>query len=211
MTNLHWEILDEHRQKFMPKLTFLKDKFYLAGGTAIALYLGHRDSVDFDFFSPDGFDLRELVKQIKAAFNGLSIQEINVQPNTLILVIDGVNMSFFKLEEPMLEPFTETEHLKLASLSDIGCMKLGAILARYVLKDYVDLYAICKDHIPLRELLDKAKIKYPHMDTSAFIRAIAYYEDLQITPILFKNNFFVDVETIKKFFIKEVKDLMGSR
>lgn len=69
MTNLHWEILDEHRQKFLPKLTFLKDKFYLAGGTAIALYLGHRDSVDFDFFSPDGFDLRELVKQIKAAFN----------------------------------------------------------------------------------------------------------------------------------------------
>lgn len=203
----HYEILDKRRQEFLPKFTVFKDRFYLAGGTALALYLGHRDSIDFDFFTSRDFDSPALMEELRTVFQGSQIEEKMGSPNTLTLKIDEVDISFFKINEEILEPFIETEHLSLASLSDIGCMKLSALLGRSVLKDYVDLYAICKTVLPLNILLEKAKIKYPTVNNGAFIRALGYYGDIQMNNIIFKNNFFVTKEMIEKFFINEIKKL----
>ena len=145
----HLDILDKHRQLFLPKLSVLKDRFYLAGGTALALYLGHRDSIDFDFFTSTDFDSSSLMEELRTIFQGSNIEIKMSQKNTLTLKIDEVDMSFFKIDENILEPFVETEYIHIASLTDIGCMKLSALLGRSVLKDYVDLYAICKTVIPL--------------------------------------------------------------
>lgn len=203
----HYEILDKNRQQLLPKFAVLKDRFYLAGGTALALYLGHRDSIDFDFFTSIDFNSSLLVEELRNIFQDSQIEEKISQPNTLILKIDEVNVSFFKINENMLEPFVKTEHLHLASLADIGCMKLSALLGRSVLKDYVDLYVICKTVIPLNALLEKAKTKYPTVDSGAFIRALGYYEDIQMDDIIFKNNFYITKEVIENFFISEIKKL----
>jgi hypothetical protein len=120
-------------------------------------------------------------------------------------------MSFFKINETLLDSTVEIEYLNMASLNDIGCMKLSAILGRSVLKDYVDLYAICKTTIPLNELLEKAKIKYPTINQGAFIRALGYYGDIQIAPIMFKNGFSVTLEQIEEFFKQETKKLLHLR
>ena len=146
--NLHWEILDKHRLALLPKLVVFKDRFYLAGGTALALYLGHRDSIDFDFFTAKDFDSPSLMEELRTIFQELPIEEKMSHNNTLTLKVDNVDMSFFKINENQLEPLRETEHIHLASLTDIGCMKLSALLGRSVLKDYVDLYAICKKLYP---------------------------------------------------------------
>jgi hypothetical protein len=207
--NLHWEILDKRRLEFLPKLAVFKNRFYLAGGTAAALYLGHRDSIDFDFFTAKDFDSPNLMEELRTIFQGSNIEEKMSQNNTLTLKIDDVSMSFFKINENQLEPFCETEHINMASLTDIGCMKLSALLGRSVLKDYVDLYAICKTFIPLGELLEKAKLKYPTVNSGAFVRALGYYGDIQMDKIIFKNDFYVDIETIEEFFKNEIKKLFN--
>jgi len=205
---LHWEILDEKRLGLLPKFSVFKDRFYLAGGTALALYIGHRDSIDFDFFTREKFDHQSLIREIKETFKTDEIKEIVNQPNTLLIEINGVSASFFFYEYPLLQPPLQTEHLTIASLTDIGCMKLEAILGRYRLKDYVDLYAICKT-IPLKDLLEKSKDKFPTYNLGAFIRALGYYDDIEIDKIIFKNNFYVDLETIKEFFTSEIKKLLS--
>lgn len=203
----HYEILDKQRQEFLPKFAIFKNRFYLAGGTALALYLGHRDSIDFDFFTSTDFDSPTLMEELRTIFQGSKIEEKMSQLNTLTLKIDEVDVSFFKINENMLEPFVETGHLSLASLSDIGCMKLNALLGRSVFKDYIDLYVICKTVIPLNVLLEKAKIKYPTVDSGAFIRALGYYGDIQMNNIIFKNNFYATKDMIEEFFINEIKKL----
>jgi len=205
----HWEILDKHRLGLLPKLTAFKSRFYLAGGTAVALYLGHRDSIDFDFFTEKDFDSLSLMEELKTIFQDSRIEQKMSRNNTLIITVDGVDMSFFKINEKQLEPFNETEYFNIASLTDIGCMKLSAILGRSVLKDYVDLYAICKTIMPLSELLEKAKLKYPTVNRGAFVRALGYYGDIQINKIIFKNDFYVDIKTIEEFFNSEIKKLFG--
>ena len=203
----HYEILDKQRQEFLPKFAIFKNRFYLAGGTALALYLGHRDSIDFDFFTSTDFDSPTLMEELRTIFQGSKIEEKMSQLNTLTLKIDEVDVSFFKINENMLEPFVETGHLSLASLSDIGCMKLNALLGRSVFKDYIDLYVIFKTVIPLNVLLEKAKIKYPTVDSGAFIRALGYYGDIQMNNIIFKNNFYATKDMIEEFFINEIKKL----
>src|SRR3989338_4093187 len=195
----HYEILDKQRQEFLPKFAIFKNRFYLAGGTALSLYLGHRDSIDFDFFTSTDFDSPTLMEELRTIFQGSKIEEKMSQLNTLTLKIDEVDVSFFKINENMLEPFVETGHLSLASLSDIGCMKLNALLGRSVFKDYIDLYVICKTVIPLNVLLEKAKIKYPTVDSGAFIRALGYYGDIQMNNIIFKNNFYATKDMIEEF------------
>jgi predicted nucleotidyltransferase component of viral defense system len=206
---MHWEILDKKRLAMLPKLDSLKNRFYLAGGTALALHLGHRDSVDFDFFCKEEFNNEQLASEINVAFDGFKIDFQLNQPNTILLKIDRVDMSFFKYNYDLIEPPVETEHLKLASIADIGCMKLAAIMQRYRLKDYIDLYAICKQTIPLQGLLRKAEIKFPNINSAAFLRALGYYEDIEMDEIIFKNNFYVDIKTIEEFFKDEIKKLFN--
>lgn len=205
----HWEILDKRRLDLLSRLTIFKDRFYLAGGTATAFYLGHRDSIDFDFFTSKDFDSPSLMEELRTIFRGSNIEEKMGQNNTLTLKVDDVDMSFFKINESLLEPLNETEYIQMASPTDIGCMKLSALLGRAVLKDYVDLYAICKMVIPLDELLKKAKLKYPTVNSGAFVRALGHYDDIQMDKIIFKNNFYVTKEMIEKFFKDEIKKLFN--
>lgn len=116
-------------------------------------------------------------------------------------------MSFFKYPHPLVEPFFDSENLKLASLADIGCMKFTAIIDRHKLRDYIDLYAICQK-LPLAELLKKAEIKFPHINPSVFVRSLSYYGDIEEDrQLMFKNGFFVNQKTIETFFGKEIKKL----
>lgn len=73
--DLHWEILDKPRLALLPGLAAFKKQFYLAGGTAAALYLGHRDSVDFDFFTEKAFNHSELLSQVKEIFASQKVEE----------------------------------------------------------------------------------------------------------------------------------------
>ena len=94
--NMFYDILDKKRLAVLPLLAAYKKDFYLAGGTALALQLGHRDSVDFDFFSTNEFDTSALFQETRNVFKGHSLTKIQEEKNTLTVLIDeDIKLSFF--------------------------------------------------------------------------------------------------------------------
>ena len=94
---MHYEILDEERQKVLPLLKRWKEKYYLAGGTSLALQIGHRDSIDFDFFTKDDIDTQNLFTEIEENFRGAKIEKLQEEENTLTVLIGShVQLSFMK-------------------------------------------------------------------------------------------------------------------
>lgn len=136
-----------HPETLYPKtkqvLELIKDLpilsgFYLGGGTALSLHLGHRKSIDLDFFS-DKFPKRDLILQEFQKFNPKIIQEA---PGTLDLIINDVKISLLEYKYPLIDNLTDFEGVRVAGLADIGCMKLSAISSRGSKKDFIDLYKI---------------------------------------------------------------------
>lgn len=193
----------------LPKFAPIKKQFYLAGGTAVALQIEHRDSVDFDFFTEHEFNNAELLALLQSQFRTENIKVTQELPNTLTALIMGVSASFFVYKYPLIEPTVDTEYLRLASIADVGAMKLGAILSRHVFKDYVDLYVICKQ-IPLPELCAYAKRKYPNVDIGVYLRSLSYLADVEEEKLLFYNGFSVTLAEIEKFFAAEIKKMIST-
>lgn len=203
---MFYDILDKERKNILPILESLKNDFYLGGGTALALQIGHRDSIDFDFFSEKPFDTQKLFEQLEMIFNDHSIEKTQDEKNTLSIIVDGgIKISFFSYSYPLLRPLIFDEYLSLASIEDIACMKLSAITSRSSMKDYVDLYFILRQK-KLGELLDLTKTKFPKLDKNLIIKSLVYFEDIINEPIIFKNDQDISFETIKSFLQKTVEN-----
>ncbi len=205
---MFYNILDEKRKDILPLFRKLKNKFYLAGGTALALQLGHRDSVDFDFFSEDEFDTRELFEKLKILFQDFEIKKVQDEKNTLTIIVDkNVKLSFFTYEYTLLNSLLDEKYIRLASLEDIACMKLSAIVSRSTEKDYVDLYFILQNY-KLKDLLNLSKKKFPTLDTNLIIKSLTYFDDIIEEEIIFKNNNNISLVEIETFLEKVVRDYL---
>lgn len=190
----------------MPLLGKLKADFYLAGGTALALQIGHRDSIDFDFFSFNDFDPQELFMRLEEIFKEHKIIKVQEERNTLTVFIDDeIKISFFGFAYKLIMPKQDEEYLCLASIEDIACMKLSAILSRATNKDYIDLYFIIKK-IKLAHLIELAQKKLPAIDSNLILKSLVYFEDVSIEPINFKHGHEVEFDEVKKELIRVVKD-----
>ncbi len=204
---MHWNILDEARKDLLPALSFAKGAgFYLAGGTGLALQIGHRDSIDFDFFKEGSINPNEVFALAERALNGHKVVVVQNEPDTLTLLVDGsIKMSFFGYGHTCVAPLVTTEHIDLASLRDIGCMKLAAITGRSLEKDYIDLYFLLQS-IALSELLADLQMKIPVLDETMVLKALVYFDDVTREPILFKENHNVTFETVQEFLRQHVKE-----
>lgn len=200
-----YNILDEERKKILPLFSGIKGMFYLAGGTGLALQIGHRDSVDFDFFNAEGFSTEKLFKDIALVFAGKEVVKIQEEKDTLSIFIDKkIKVSFFVYPYKLLEPLIESEYFKFCSLLDIGCMKLSALVSRSLQKDYVDLYFISQK-IRIETLLNSVEKKFPSLDLNLVLKSLVYFDDLVEEPINYKNNNEVDFEVVKSFFKEKLK------
>jgi hypothetical protein len=204
--NLHLSILDTARKDILHLLKeFSSDGFYLAGGTGLALQIGHRDSIDFDFFMQGDFDTEVLVRKIIAVFASHTVLVTQQEKNTVSCLIDGsISLSFFGYAYDTCEPLVETEFFSIASLIDIGCMKCAAITSRSLEKDYVDLYFLLQI-FSLETLLAHCTEKYPTLDTSLILKSLVYFDDVLAEPILFKEGNDVSFETVRIFLERLVK------
>lgn len=208
--DLFFDILDSHRQEILPLLKNIDYGFYLAGGTGIALQLGHRDSIDFDFFRQESFSTTEMIERLRALFENYSLTIIQEEKDTLsVLINNEVKLSFFSYPYPQVRPLQNSEFFQLASLEDIGCMKLSAITSRSMLKDYVDLYYILKK-ISLTELLSFVKIKFPILDSNIILKSLVYFDDVTEEPIIFKHNSAVSFTEIKKALVEETARVLNN-
>ena len=180
----HWEALTAETQNafhLVSRLPFVQ-RFYLAGGTGLALYLGHRFSVDLDLFSPDndavGPDERAVLRDSLAE---ASLTITYDQDMTFVANWRGVGISFFRLSlYPLVQPPMLLDGVPIASLAEIGAMKLAAIIDRGTRKDLVDLYYILQN-VSLDELFQVASVKYARVRTFAIsaTRALAYFDDAE--------------------------------
>jgi hypothetical protein len=208
MGKLHWEILDGERNKILPLFSCFKDDFYLAGGTALALQLGHRDSMDFDFFSKNNFSSGELFNKLKVAFDGFEMVKVQEEKDTLTVLVDGkIKISFFTYPYILIKPVIKSEFINLASIEDIGLMKLSAITGRSVLKDYVDLYVILQK-ISLANLVPLCQKKYKDLDINLVLKSLVYFDDVIEEPIIYKYSREVDFKEIKNFLRKTVDSFL---
>ena len=202
---MYYEILDKHRKKTLPFLKNLKDEFYLAGGTALALQIGHRDSIYFDFFSNNEIDTVQLFSKLKTIFNKFQILKIQEEKNTLTILINNIiKISFFSYGYKLLKNKIIEPNLCIASMEDIACMKLSAIISRATNKDYIDLYYILKQ-LDLQAVLKMCEEKFNDIDTNLILKSLIFFDDVSIEPINFKNNMDIKFKEIKSFLIKEVK------
>lgn len=159
------------------KVVPLPVKFYLAGGTACALHLGHRLSYDLDFFSDKSFDTKKVLNALKPHGKFALTQEAE---NTLGGEWNGVRVSFFAYTYPRLDRFSEFEGVEVAGLRDLGCMKLSAIMSRGTKRDFVDLFFILRE-ITLNELVESFKRKYAGVgySLSHLCKSISYFDDAE--------------------------------
>ena len=201
---MFYNVLDKKRQNILPLLASFKKEFYLAGGTALALQLGHRSSVDFDYFTNKDIDTDKVLSEIKVAFKDHKILKVREEENTLIVLIDeGILLSFFGYKYKLIKSLIKEEYFNLASVEDIGCMKFSAIVGRKDIKDYVDIYYILQK-IKLKELLRLSWIKFPELDSNLIMKNLVYFKDIDNSPIKFKNNNKVTLKEVEKFMKKAV-------
>lgn len=162
------------------KLGFLR-QFYLSGGTALALQLGHRESEDLDFFSETDFETLVIEQELEKVGKLISRETFR---NTLNCGVNGVKLQYLGYPYPLLEPTVEYEGVKLSSVLDIACTKLQTIGARGSKKDFIDLYVIFERYT-LHELLGKMKEKYIKTDFSLthILKSLIYFEDAELEPM----------------------------
>lgn len=208
---MHWDILDQARLAFLPCLSFTKaENFYLAGGTGLAIQLGHRDSIDFDFFKEGDISPDEVFERLQEASKSHEMLIIQKEKNTLSVLVDGViKLSFFGYKHPLLFPAIVTEHILIASLLDIAAMKFAAITSRSLEKDYVDIFYLLKN-ASLTDLLQTTKQKLPELDKSVVLKALVYFDDVEREHILFREGYVVDFEDVQIFLRSEVTALLKS-
>lgn len=155
-------------------------RFYLAGGTAVAIHLGHRRSIDLDWFSEREVpDPMRLAGELRTP--GIDLSVHSVAEGTLHAEAMGVRLSFLQYRYPLLRPTVEWPEFgcRLASLEDLACMKLSAIASRGARKDFIDLYALGKSGFGLDRMLASYSEKFQTRDIGHVIYSLTYFDDAE--------------------------------
>jgi hypothetical protein len=202
------DILIEAQQTVLELLSRIPEvrSFYLAGGTALALHLGHRRSRDFDFFRAKEFVPQDFLSVLRDAGELDVFQEAK---GTLTVGLRGVPVSFFHYAYPLLRPLHESPWaLPVADPEDIAAMKLAALAGRGSRKDFVDLYACARRVAPLDRLFDDFRQKYRdvRVDPYHLLRSLTFFEDAEAEApleLLIPEGW----EEIKDFFRAEARRL----
>ena len=198
----HKEVLDQQQKNLLSFLKEFKADFYLVGGTAIAFYLGHRKSIDFDLFSFDNFDNFELERKI---LNHYEVERTLIDKSgEYTILIQGVKVTF--LHYPFLvKAETDLEDfIKIPQLKTLAAMKAYALGRRSKWKDYVDLYFILKSGLKLKDIIEEAVQIFGDKFNEKLLRTqLAYFEDIDYTEeVDYLPGFEVDKEEIKRYLIE---------
>ncbi|HEV8244205.1 MAG TPA: hypothetical protein VGP93_00415 [Polyangiaceae bacterium] len=168
---------------------------YLAGGMAAALQLGHRVSADFDWFTKNTLQPADLLADVNSL--GFPVQVRQNDEGTFLGQVGGIEFSVFRYRYELVRPTVAYQGCALASLSDIGAMKLAVICQRAQKRDYVDLHAIITvGRIPLADLVLAWQKKYPGKDAQVSLKAATYFDDVDgdRMPEMLNNTIWTDVK-----------------
>lgn len=186
----------------LQSLPFL-DKFYLVGGTAIALHLGHRMSIDLDLFSFEDFDSIELHEKLRSKYE--NVDEVVTSNATLLCFINKIKTDFIRYKYPPNSPTIIEAGIRLLSLDDLVPMKLSAIAGRGKKKDFYDVYFLLR-HYSIHQMIELYEAKFEAASVFHLLKSLVYFEDAEpdAEPILFEKTTWT---TVKKTIQQKVAKL----
>ena len=171
------DILTDTQKALIPYFELFAKEYYLVGGTAIALYLGHRKSIDFDLFTHDKIKLKS-IKKWKDDLPVTPINTIYEASDQIHFIIENVKVTFMQFPF-QLKSANHIHGLSMPSLLSLAAMKAYALGGRAKWKDYVDLYFIMKDHYSIKEIINKADELFGSSFNGRFFRQqLGYFDDI---------------------------------
>ncbi|MBN2761699.1 MAG: nucleotidyl transferase AbiEii/AbiGii toxin family protein [Bacteroidales bacterium] len=194
---LHLEVLPDDQLQLFEKLssTTLISDFYLAGGTCLALQIGHRRSIDFDFFIPDDFDTSTIIGKLTQIGK---YQRDNEEKNTINGSLNDVRISFFGYKYKIIDDFKIYKNIRLSGLKDIAAMKLEAIAGRGSKKDFIDMFFLMQK-FTLAEIFSIHSQKYGTGLSNQYhhLKSLVYFADAEeeAMPVMLKPLRWNDVKT----------------
>src|SRR3989339_54387 len=189
MSKIHHDIFNPERKKVFDKLSVFKKTGYLAGGTALALQIGHRRTYDFDVFTPQPLR-KTIVKKLRDIFGDDIIIRIDNSDFLLVDTPEHVELNFVYYWFPLLTKTVPTSSLTLASVEDIAADKAHTIGRRAEWRDYVDLFYILKHNIlTFDTVIGNAQKKYgPEFNIRLFLEQLTYWDDIENFSITFLQH-----------------------
>lgn len=197
-------VLHNWTKDFLLRLTpqDFPEKTYLGGGTAIALQLGHRRSVDLDFFTPTTFVETQWQQHLEEKFKFKLLQG---DKQTLIGSVNKVKLSLMRYRYKLIGKLEEYNQTHIASLSDLAAMKLDTVMKRGTKRDFVDIYFLSQK-FSLNKLFEFYDQKFGNLDESEVMikKALLFFDDAdkQYMPDMLVA---ADWKKIKEWLVKEVK------
>lgn len=178
---LHYEVLHPDALGLLKRLTAdpLFADYRLVGGTALALQIGHRTSIDLDFFNSDRQECGDWSDHL-AAYGKVRLEQASLHIH--VYDIAGVKIDVVSLKHPWLEPPLVEDGLRLASILDIAAMKLAAITNRGTRKDFVDL-AFLFERFSLNDMLDAYLRRCPDGLPFLVLKSLSYFDDADEEPM----------------------------
>lgn len=207
---LHKENITEKMDKVAKVIFDTLDKdFYLAGGTALALRIGHRKSIDLDYFISKDFDTTKLKNSLFSLFPLVKVEIFFEEKNTLWCMIDDVKISFISRFDMLLDTVEVIDNFRLIGIKDITLMKLSAICGREEYKDYFDLSCIA-DVSDVRSWIFWWQEVYENVDITSWLVALSAVDMIQEIPLEISDNFKnkniqADIEKITKEITEMLK------
>ena len=208
MTHLHKNILTEEMQKIYPLLGDFKDDFYLAGGTGLALLVGHRISIDFDFFS-DKIIKKTLLKKVEDTFSKFKIQVVLNTKDELTIIIENTKITFLFYPFAKILPLETDDLIQILSAKETLATKAYSVGRRGAYKDYVDLYIGLNENITsLQEIISIAKEKYNDaFNDRLFLEQLLYLDDIEEMEIIMVGRPLPSKKELLDFFSKKISEI----
>lgn len=200
---MHEQALTKHAANLFPR--FVKfEGFYLVGGTALSLQIGHRISVDFDFFTFEDLP-QNLLQQVKRVFPNSSISVTYRSPEQLHVLIDNIQTTFLQYPYPVVDPLVSCQEIPLASIREIAAMKAFSIGKRLSYKDYVDWYfMLTEGHVKLEDIIPFCQKKFGNdLNDRLFLGQLVSLEDIPTQKIDFLRDP-VERDMIQRFLEEAV-------
>lgn len=171
--------------KSLTQEPFLANNF-LVGGTALALQIGHRLSVDLDLFTHTPFAGEQLLEVLQEKY---TVQPLTVTNTIFIVVVEGIKVDCVHFKYPFAFPLVITEGVRMADIRDIAPMKLDAVTKRGSKKDFFDMYYLFERFSP-QQILQWYDQMFRHSTSFHVVRSLTYFEDAEQTemPVVFDKK-----------------------
>jgi hypothetical protein len=207
---LHKETVNRNTLELIRRLQSdpVFQQFILVGGTALSLQIGHRISIDIDFFTREEFDVLKILEHLEQNYD---FQEQYRHQNTLKGIANGVFVDMLRHDYKYVSEPLEIAGIKLATLQDIAAMKVNAIAGNGTrVKDFIDLYFLLK-HFSFQKIISFYKIKYGSRNDYHAVKSLTFFDEIIVDPwpkmILEKD---LDIEKIKAEIIKHRNNYLKS-